>query len=69
MKSANLNFLEPPGPLQACHGTAALLTRLYAPLLGVGNMQLTQCIPTADDTEILYGINRKYFQRGAKNLM
>jgi len=43
--------------------------RLYAPLLGICNMQLTQCIPTADYTEILYGINRKYFQRGAKNLM
>ena len=24
MKSANLNFLEPPGPLQACNGTALL---------------------------------------------
>jgi len=22
MKSGNLNFLEPPGPLQACNGTA-----------------------------------------------
>jgi len=25
MKSGNLNFLEPPGPLQACNGTALLL--------------------------------------------
>ena len=24
MKSGNLNFLEPSGPLQACNGTAAL---------------------------------------------
>jgi hypothetical protein len=26
MKSGNLNFLEPPGPLQACNGTALLFT-------------------------------------------
>jgi len=25
MKSGNLNFLEPCGPLQSCNGTAALL--------------------------------------------
>jgi hypothetical protein len=25
MKSGNLNFLEPSGPLQACNGTALLL--------------------------------------------
>jgi len=30
MKSGNLNFLEPSGPLQACNGTA-LLFRLYKP--------------------------------------
>jgi len=26
MKSGNLNFLEPCGPLQACNGTAAAFT-------------------------------------------
>jgi hypothetical protein len=26
MKSGNLNFLEPPGPLQACNGTAFFIT-------------------------------------------
>ena len=25
MKSGNLNFLEPSGPLQACNGIAALI--------------------------------------------
>ena len=29
MKSGNLNFLEPSGPLQACNGTALLLLLLY----------------------------------------
>ena len=28
MKSGNLNFLEPSGPLQACNGTALPLSRL-----------------------------------------
>jgi len=28
MKSGNLNFLEPPGPLQACNGTALPLRHL-----------------------------------------
>jgi len=27
MKSGNLNFLEPSGPLQACNGTALALTK------------------------------------------
>jgi len=26
MKSGNLNFLEPSGPIQACNGTAYLFT-------------------------------------------
>ena len=29
MKSGNLNFLEPSGPLQACNGTALPFTLLY----------------------------------------
>jgi len=29
MKSGNLNFLEPSGPLQACNGTAVSLHNLY----------------------------------------
>ena len=29
MKSGNLNFLEPSGPLQACNGTALLFTVLF----------------------------------------
>jgi hypothetical protein len=28
MKSGNLNFLEPSGPLQACKGTALTFTKL-----------------------------------------
>jgi len=28
MKSGNLNFLEPSGPLQACNGTAAVKAHL-----------------------------------------
>jgi len=31
MKSGNLNFLEPSGPLQACNGTDLLLHRHYYP--------------------------------------
>jgi hypothetical protein len=30
MKSGNLNFLEPSGPLQACNGTALAFTFLVA---------------------------------------
>jgi len=30
MKSGNLNFLEPSGPLQACNGTALLFTYEYS---------------------------------------
>ena len=30
MKSGNLNFLEPPGPLQACNGTALLYMYLFS---------------------------------------
>ena len=33
MKSGNLNFLEPSGPLQACNGTALLLTLFLLLLL------------------------------------
>jgi len=29
MKSGNLNFLEPSGPLQACNGTASPLSFMY----------------------------------------
>ena len=38
MKSGNLNFLEPSGPLQACNGTA-----LPLPLLYTGNAFLFRC--------------------------
>jgi len=31
MKSGNLNFLEPSGPLQACNGTALPLRHLEVP--------------------------------------
>ena len=31
MKSGNLNFLEPSGPLQACNGTAVPLPLHYIP--------------------------------------
>jgi hypothetical protein len=33
MKSGNLNFLEPSGPLQTCNGTALLFTFLLVELL------------------------------------
>jgi hypothetical protein len=29
MKSGNLNFLEPSGPLQACNGTAAAFSAVF----------------------------------------
>jgi hypothetical protein len=32
MKSGNLNFLEPSGPLQACKGTALPLLKKVLPL-------------------------------------
>jgi len=38
MKSGNLNFLEPSGPLQACNGTAL-------PFLSLFNCELTQSKP------------------------
>ena len=44
MKSGNLNFLEPSGPLQACNGTALplpLLCILYRSLLLVCNLDTT----------------------------
>jgi hypothetical protein len=40
MKSGNLNFLEPSGPLQACNGTALPFTA-YEPKTGTQ----TKCIP------------------------
>jgi len=30
MKSGSLNFLEPSGPLQACNGTALLITYYFS---------------------------------------
>jgi len=33
MKSVNLNFLEPSGPLQACNGTDLLLSSLFSSVL------------------------------------
>ena len=33
MKSGNINFLEPSGPLQACNGTALLFIILYIPIM------------------------------------
>jgi len=33
MKSGNLNFLEPSGPLQACNGTDLHLTNTVLPIL------------------------------------
>jgi len=35
VKSGNLNFLEPSGPLQACNGTALPLTLTYTVLLNL----------------------------------
>ena len=35
MKSGNLNFLEPYGPLQACNGTALPLYLLNGKLAGI----------------------------------
>jgi hypothetical protein len=32
MKFGNLNFLEPPGPLQACNGTALPYIYYYHPV-------------------------------------
>jgi len=40
MKSGSLNFLEPPGPVQACNGTALLYVCVYIYLYtGVSQME------------------------------
>ena len=39
MKSGNLNFLEPSGPLQACNGTALPLS-LYLYTAGVDGLEI-----------------------------
>jgi len=36
IKSGNLNFVEPSGPLQACNGTALPFTRCFDTVAGVG---------------------------------
>ena len=38
MKSGNLNFLEPSGPLQACNGTALPLPPSCAVIIKCGNL-------------------------------
>ena len=57
MKSGNLNFLEPSGPLQACNGTAlplpfsiVYLSALRKPLTGVDQLRH----PRASDVKIFY---------------
>jgi len=42
MKSGNLNFLEPSGPLQACNGTALPLIRKHSELCIAGCGSLVQ---------------------------
>jgi hypothetical protein len=39
MKSGNLNFLEPSGPLQACIGTALLFTSLNIKIVDIAHIQ------------------------------
>ena len=43
MKSGNLNFLEPSGPLQACNGTALLFFYL--------NVQQSKCLIFNSDND------------------
>jgi hypothetical protein len=45
MKSGNLNFLEPSGPLQACNGTALLLLLNIMTTLGTGKSRNRDWIP------------------------
>jgi len=43
MKSGNLNFLEPSGPLQACKGTALPFRFLQTKLRGVFRLEIALC--------------------------
>jgi hypothetical protein len=72
MKSGNLNFLEPSGPLQACNGTAlpfyllcSLFPWVYRPsfspndatfIIPHGGHQLTQTIPTRRSATVQHWI-------------
>jgi len=51
MKSGNLNFLEPSGPVQACNGTALPLLRTY---IHTTNIHTYICIHTHIHIYILY---------------
>ena len=55
MKSGNLNFLEPSGPLQACNGNVLLLlvNNLFVHLYQVNNV-LNDSLFYEFDAQILY---------------
>jgi len=46
MKSGNLNFLEPSGPLQACNGTALPLHRMLVKTLSLTHSKIIQSLQT-----------------------
>ena len=50
MKSGNLNFVEPSGPLQACKGTAAAAMAMYL----VYDVRITDDITVMKCWEIYY---------------
>ena len=60
MKSGNLNFLEPSGPLQVCNGTALPLPYMFGalqiPVIKVSDLpicytaQVSSCLPIFQDS-------------------
>jgi hypothetical protein len=68
MKSGNLNFLEPSGPLQACNGTALPLYILFIIVIG-GILVLFVYITRLASNEIFSPSNKIHQEVGrAKDL-
>ena len=57
MKSGNLNFLEPSGPLQDCNGTALPLPLLNPLLSGEQTELYTEYAQTVNMPSLLYLIS------------
>ena len=76
MKSGNLNFLEPSGPLQACKGTALPLpftVQPDRPQMTIWRMRVAWWIPKATNTQSEYVTliafpHQQWLQEGASML-
>ena len=68
MKSWNLNFLEPSGPLQACNGTALPFTFYYTTSVYVCSLRYPRCNSHASYGHLwpalLYSILPRYLING-----